>query len=139
MKTVAAALLALGMITGCGSKSSQPTDQSDTSEAPAPKAPEQPTQSPADEARTTFNTVCSTCHGADGKGDGPASASLNPKPRNYTDKAWQGSVTDDQIKKTILMGGAAVGKSPIMPAQPQLRDKPEVVDELVKIIRAFGK
>lgn len=127
------------MITGCGSKSSQPTDQSDTSEAPAPKAPEQPTQSPADEARTTFNTVCSTCHGADGKGDGPASASLNPKPRNYTDKAWQGSVTDDQIKKTILMGGAAVGKSPIMPAQPQLRDKPEVVDELVKIIRAFGK
>ncbi len=86
-----------------------------------------------------FKTVCATCHGESGMGNGPAAASLNPKPRNYTDKTWQASVTDDQIKNTILMGGAAVGKSPAMPAQPQLREKPEVVTELVRIVRAFGK
>ncbi len=71
-------------------------------------------------------------------GNGPGAAQLNPKPRNYTDKAWQKSVTDDQIKNTILLGGAAVGKSPIMPANPDLDGKPEVVDGLVNIVRSFG-
>src|SRR5262245_2085275 len=39
----------------------------------------------ADEARQLFATVCATCHGPTGQGDGQAAASLNPKPRNYTD------------------------------------------------------
>jgi mono/diheme cytochrome c family protein len=95
--------------------------------------------SPADEAKQTFKTLCSTCHGAVGKGDGVAAANLNPKPRNYTDKAWQASVTDDQLAKVILEGGAAVGKSPLMPPNPQLKDKPEVIAELVKIVRSFGQ
>jgi mono/diheme cytochrome c family protein len=79
----------------------------------APSAP-----SPVDEARTTFRTVCASCHGERGHGDGAAAAALNPRPRNYADKAWQASVTDEQIRKTILEGGAAVGKSPRMPANP---------------------
>jgi mono/diheme cytochrome c family protein len=94
---------------------------------------------PADEAKQTFSTLCVTCHGADGKGDGVAAANLNPKPRNYTDKAWQASVTDDQLAKVILEGGAAVGKSPLMPPNPQLKDKPQVIAELVKIVRGFGQ
>lgn len=89
-------------------------------------------------AREVFNARCSACHGTSGHGDGPGAAALNPKPRNYTDKAWQASVTDEQIKKTILYGGAAVGKSPIMPASPDLDAKPELVDGLVKIVRGFG-
>lgn len=93
---------------------------------------------PMTEAKQLFVTTCSTCHGGDGKGDGPAAASLNPKPRNYTDAAWQASVTDDDIRKIILNGGAAVGKSPMMPAQAQLKDKPEVVTALVQIVRSFG-
>ena len=91
------------------------------------------------EAHTTFTQICAACHGTDGKGDGPGAAQLNPKPRNYTDKTWQASVTDDQITKTILFGGAAVGKSPAMPAQPQLKDKPQVVAALVKIVRSYGQ
>jgi hypothetical protein len=47
-------------------------------------------------------------------------------------------VTDAEIRKTILEGGLAVGKSPIMPAQPQLADKPEVLDEMVKLVRSFA-
>ncbi len=31
-----------------------------------------------------FNTQCSTCHGAGGKGDGPAGKMLNPKPADLT-------------------------------------------------------
>jgi hypothetical protein len=63
---------------------------------------------------------------------------LTPKPRNYKDAEWQKTVTDDQLKKAILYGGAAVGKSAAMPSQPDLESKPEVLDGLVKIIRSFG-
>jgi mono/diheme cytochrome c family protein len=93
----------------------------------------------AEEARQTFHTLCITCHGETGHGDGIASVNLDPKPRNYTDKAWQKSVTDDQIRAIILGGGASVGKSPAMPASPQFKNKPEVVDELVRIVRRFGE
>lgn len=89
-------------------------------------------------AQEIYQERCSACHGANGRGDGPGAAALNPKPRNYSDKAWQAAVTDEQIKKTITMGGAAVGKSPIMPASPDLEQKPEVVDGLVKVVRGFG-
>jgi mono/diheme cytochrome c family protein len=86
-----------------------------------------------------FETLCAVCHGIDGTGTGPAAASLNPKPRNYTDPAWQASVTDDDLRKIILLGGQGVGKSPAMPAQQQLKTQPEVVDELIQIIRGFAK
>jgi hypothetical protein len=89
------------------------------------------------DVETMFTNRCTPCHGTTGHGDGAGAASLNPKPRNYTDVTWQKSVTDEQIKKTILYGGAAVGKSPIMPANPDLDRKPEL-DGLVAKVRSFG-
>jgi len=38
----------------------------------------------------------------------------------------------------VIYGGAAVGKSPQMPAQPQLEEKTELLRELVKIVRSFA-
>ena len=122
--------------------------KSDAQSSPAPveqakveAAPQAPAPAPAatarSEARTMFKARCAVCHGDNGKGDGPGAKALTPKPRDYTDATWQTTVTDDQIKSTIMMGGAAVGKSPIMPASPDLQSKPEVVDELVKIVRGF--
>jgi hypothetical protein len=35
--------------------------------------------------------------------------------------------------------GTHLGKSPAMPSHTLLRDRPEVLDGLVKIIRGFGK
>jgi mono/diheme cytochrome c family protein len=97
-------------------------------------APAAPTES----AQDVFKTRCTPCHGTSGKGDGPASIALNPKPRNYTDAVWQSATSDEQLKKTIMYGGAAVGKSAAMPSQPDLESKPQVLDGLVKIIREFG-
>jgi len=137
MRNVSFIVIALALAAGCGKKSeaSQPGSASESgSAAVATTGP-----SATEEARTMFKTLCATCHGESGTGDGPGAAALTPKPRNYTDKAWQASVTDDQIRNTILMGGAAVGKSPAMPAQPQLKEKPEVVDALIRIVRTFGK
>lgn len=91
------------------------------------------------ESEEIFTQRCSTCHGTDGTGSGAAAANLNPKPRNYTDAQWQGSVTDDDLRKVILKGGAAVGKSPLMPPNPDLESKPAVVDGLVAKVRSFKK
>lgn len=92
---------------------------------------------PVADAHELFKSRCTPCHGETGHGDGPGAAALNPKPRNYTDVVWQKSVKDEDIKKTILYGGAAVGKSPIMPANPDLDGKPEL-DGLVAIVRGFS-
>jgi mono/diheme cytochrome c family protein len=113
-----------------------PVEQPKVEAAPAAPAPA-PASTARGEARMTFKARCVVCHGDGGKGDGPGAKALNPKPRDYTDATWQASVTDDQIKATIVNGGAAVGKSPIMPASPDLQSKPEVVDELMKIVRGF--
>jgi len=78
------------------------------------------------------------CHGASGKGDGPVGAALNPKPRDLGDPVWQKSVTDEHIEKIIQGGGSAVGKSPLMPANPDLNAKPDVVKALRAMVRKFG-
>jgi mono/diheme cytochrome c family protein len=88
-------------------------------------------------AKAQFESLCTTCHGATGHGDGPGAATLEPKPRSFADTAWQASVTDEQIKKAIVFGGAAVGKSPMMPAQPQLKSDAALLDGLVQIVRSF--
>jgi len=51
-----------------------------------------------------FEAKCQICHGANGRGDGPAAAALNPKPRNFTKPAfWQNNV-DEKIKRTVKSG-----------------------------------
>lgn len=107
-------------------------------EEPAPSST--PASAPVNpEAKAKYDQLCATCHGKKGIGDGAAAAALNPKPRNYTDKAWQASVDDAYLAKVIVEGGAAVGKSAAMPPSVDLKDKPEVVAGLVQIIRNFSK
>ena len=66
--------------------------------------------------KESFNTICASCHGPDGKGDGPAAAALDPKPRNLGDAAYVSTLTDEHIFKVIKEGGAASGLSAGMPA-----------------------
>jgi mono/diheme cytochrome c family protein len=134
-------VLVVGVAASACSSKSEPAPSAAPAEkaAPAPAAPAAPAASAAvEDPKEVFKTRCVMCHGESGKGDGAAAAALNPKPRNYTDPTWQKSVTDDQIKQTITGGGASVGKSPLMPGQPDLASKPVVLDGLVKIISGFG-
>jgi mono/diheme cytochrome c family protein len=89
-------------------------------------------------SRKVFASVCSTCHGPKGGGDGMVAAALTPKPRNFGDKTWQRNTTDEAIKKVILEGGAAVGKSAVMPPNPSLASDAETLNGLVKLIRVYG-
>jgi hypothetical protein len=88
-------------------------------------------------AREHFENRCAICHGLDGKGRGPAAMSLNPPPRDWTDRDWQASVTDADLELVIREGGAALRLSPAMPASEHA-GRPGVVKALVAIVRAFG-
>ena len=104
--------------------------------APAAAAPHDIDALPiGDEAKSTFKILCSTCHGLSGTGDGIAGAVLNPKPRNWTDPAWQASVDDARLAKVIKEGGPAVGLSVLMAPNPTLKD--ETIADLVKLVRSF--
>ena len=92
----------------------------------------------AKEAQEIFATRCSVCHGKEGKGDGPGAASLNPKPRNLTDPEWQKSVDDTYIEKIVQYGGTGVGRSAMMPGNPDLTSKPDVVKGLRALVRGLA-
>ena len=89
------------------------------------------------DARTQLKVYCITCHGAKGKGDGPAAIALNPKPRNWTDPKWHASVTDEKLFKVIKLGGAKNGLSPLMAPNPQYQNQPGVLRALVKLVRGY--
>ena len=75
---------------------------------------------PITAGKQIFTTICMPCHGPEGKGDGPASVSLDPKPRNLTEPGYMAGLADRYLFELISRGGVAVGKSPLMPAQPTL-------------------
>ena len=153
-------VVALTALAGCSKSETQPAEKpaapaqaggenkAEQKPAPQPQATgeakkEEPKAEaagdPKAEAKKIFSERCAVCHGAEGKGDGVGAAALDPKPRNYTDQEWQKTVTDEQLRDIIVKGGAGVGKSPLMPPNPDLADKPEVVNGLVELIRSFGK
>ncbi len=86
--------------------------------------------------KAKYQEVCAVCHGQSGKGDGPAASALPVKPRNHTDVAYMGKLTDKQIFDTIKLGGEGVGKSAIMPKWgPLLTD--QQIEDLVAYIRTL--
>ncbi len=125
---------------GAGSPAAAPTPTAESrTDSAAPSASQVVAGGGARaEADKIFVGRCVTCHGPKGEGNGPGSAALVPKPRNFTEPTWQASVTDDHITKIIQYGGAAVGKSPTMPGNPDLMSKPEVVQALVAHIRELS-
>jgi mono/diheme cytochrome c family protein len=141
-------VLALGLLAAaCGRERSQPPASAPDA-AEAPPAAAAPAAAPAagavpaaarEEAKQVFATRCTTCHGPNGAGDGPASAGLTPPPRNLMDPQWQASVSDAHIEQIIRYGGAAVGRSPAMPANPDLAARPDVVAALLDHVRSLTK
>jgi mono/diheme cytochrome c family protein len=91
------------------------------------------------EAADIFESRCVACHGAEGRGDGPAASNLKPKPMNFHNSRWQKSINDATIARAIVSGGAAVGVSAEMAPNPDLEDEPAVVAALVEHVRQLGK
>jgi len=130
--SLAAALLA------CGGEGGEPAAAPAASPAAVPARSSAEAPGASAEAEQIFATRCATCHGQGGAGDGPGSAGLTPAPRDFRDAAWQASVDDSHLQKIIVYGGAAVARSPVMPGNPDLMAKPDVVAALVVHIRSLS-
>jgi mono/diheme cytochrome c family protein len=88
--------------------------------------------------KAKYDANCVGCHGATGKGDGPAAAALNPKPGNFTDGKAMKTFSDKFLFDIIKDGGVSQKKSPIMPASSKkLSDKD--ISDVVAYIRSLAK
>lgn len=120
MGTFALALWALVLWAGCG---------------PEPELTGEPLRA---QAQALWQARCATCHGATGRGDGPTGRSLDPRPRDFQDAAWQARVDDARLRRVIVEGGAALGLSAEMAANADLADRPAMVGALVEIVRGLA-
>jgi cytochrome c oxidase cbb3-type subunit I/II len=77
-----------------------------------------------------FQQNCLICHGAKGKGDGPAAAGLATKPANYAER----NSTEEKQLKVVTSGGASAGLSPIMPAWDETLS-PQEIRDVVSYVR----
>jgi mono/diheme cytochrome c family protein len=68
----------------------------------------------AADGKPLYEKSCVGCHGASGKGDGPAGKALKPPPQDFA--AVLKGKSEADIAKVIKEGGKAVGKSAMMPA-----------------------
>ena len=82
-----------------------------------------------------YKTTCAPCHGEKGKGDGPAGKIFKPPPQDHTNPVYMDTISDEEMAKTINMGGALKGK-PSMPSNPQIRG--EEMKALVAYVRSLS-
>lgn len=84
------------------------------------------------DAKQLYEQTCAVCHGTEGKGDGPTSKVLQPKPADLT-TVLKGK-DDTYLSKVIREGGASVGKSPLMPSYQDVFSK-EQIQGLIQYVR----
>ena len=70
-----------------------------------PKTVLRPTPELLARGKALYDQTCATCHGAQGKGDGPGAGQLNPKPRNFAVKeGWKNGSRIEDIFRTLDEG-----------------------------------
>ncbi len=129
----AMAVLGNAVLVGCGKKA-ETTSSTETPtpavETPAPPAGGEVAAGDAQGA-AVYAQRCVLCHGATGHGDGPASASLNPKPRNHTDGAYMNTRTDAELLEVLHNGKGA------MPAWKSVLSEDEI-NAVLKHVRSLA-
>jgi len=93
----------------------------------------EPTQDLLDKGKAFYSSNCSSCHGDNGKGDGPAGLVMNPKPRDFSDaNGWVNGRKFSEIYKTLQEGILKSG----MPAYNHVN--PEDLIAVIHYIRTFA-
>jgi mono/diheme cytochrome c family protein len=132
------------LLVGCGGKSQENSTSTNTDTTSSTgTAPTPNTAATADTAaeaamdpvalgNKVYQERCALCHGPEGKGDGPAAAGLNPKPRNHTDGKYMNTRTDDQLLEVIRHGKGG------MPAWGGILTETEI-HAVLKHVRSLAK
>lgn len=139
LRSAAAVTLAM-LVVGCGEKKGDSEPGEATEEVSNSSGQEAEDDYHADVANLAkgealYMTNCSPCHGKSGKGDGPAAANLNPKPRDHSNGEYMSKLTDKHIGNVIKKGGAVAGY-PTMPAHPHL--KHDDINAVIAFVRTLG-
>jgi len=87
------------------------------------------------DSASDYAAQCASCHGPTGGGDGTP---LPVKPANFQDAEFWKTRTDDQVKSVIKGGGAAIGKSPMMPPLGAAWSDAQL-DAMVAYLKTFKK
>jgi len=123
------------LLVGCGGGG-----QKNTPETPATDTPDTPIATDSGGVggegvamgAKVYADRCALCHGPEGKGDGPAAAGLNPKPRNHTDGSYMNSRSDEELQTVIRSGKGG------MPAWVNVLNEQEI-QAVVKHVRSLAK
>jgi len=98
----------------------------------------------AGKKKFTETLPCWTCHGKEGKGDGPAGAALNPPPRDFTKGEFKFDANKDgkpgedaDLVLVIKNAPVAYGGNPAMPPFNYLSDQD--IADLIAYIRTLKK
>ena len=63
----------------------------------------------------TGKATCFTCHGNEGRGDGPAGAALDPTPRNFHNPKFPTVKTEGEMRWVIMNGSPGTGMISYVP------------------------
>lgn len=100
-----------------------------------PAPPVTTSKATLDAGRALFTIRCQMCHGKAGDADTPMGKAMKPAPARFSDGVWQHTTSDADIRQIVTLGGAALKKSPAMPAAKNL--KPEELEALVAFVRSL--
>lgn len=106
------------------------------------------------EGHKLFKLNCASCHGEDGRGDGPKSAGLNPHPRNFVEEKFKNGASVLQIYNTVTTGipGTSMPSFDLIAPEERMAlahyvrtfvpnppdDPPEMVEKLPKVEEEGG-
>ncbi len=91
-----------------------------------------------EEGKKIFEMNCIACHGATGNGDTPATASMNPKPKDLSDAAYVKTRPVETLRRIITEGGASEGLSPMMIGWGAMLT-PDKVEDVLQYLLTFSK
>ncbi len=87
---------------------------------------------PVSRGEMVFMTNCILCHGVKGNGKGRASVMYDPPPADLT----RSDKNDDYKRMIITMGGAAMGRSEVMP-EWGLQLKDQEIEDVIAYLRTI--
>ncbi|MEE9208439.1 MAG: c-type cytochrome [Gemmatimonadota bacterium] len=94
----------------------------------------------AESGGQTYDRWCAECHGAEGRGDGPAAAYMLPRPRDFTQARYQirttanGELPTDADILAVLENGMP---GTAMPAWPNLSE--EEKSDVIAYLKSFSR
>lgn len=86
----------------------------------------------AEKGKSIYASRCMFCHGAAGRGDGPAGAALKPAPTNFTSAEFWKTAKIEAMKDVIANGKPGTA---MVAFKSSL--KPEQIDDVVAYLQTF--